>query len=133
MGLAKLKPINEPPHTPCYSLPYAAPEVLNLRKYDETSDMWSLGVILFTMLSRIPTLDSSTPDLATLIRTGDVDFNSDKMRRMISRHGRQLLAGLLTESNTRMTASMLAMHPWLSKGLNEAGSIGETRSSDIQR
>jgi len=39
-------------HTPCFSLPYAAPEVLNQMTvgvgdgYNESCDLWSLGVIM---------------------------------------------------------------------------------------
>ena len=52
-GFARLKPEMESGMlTPCFSLPYAAPEVLDtaLRTsqegYNESCDLWSLGVIL---------------------------------------------------------------------------------------
>ena len=53
-GFARLyKAGNQPLSTPCFTLPYAAPEVLkqaaaNRDKagYDESCDLWSLGVIL---------------------------------------------------------------------------------------
>ncbi|GIY83752.1 ribosomal protein S6 kinase 2 alpha [Caerostris extrusa] len=37
--------------TPCYTLNFAAPEVLKKQGYDEACDIWSLGVILCTMLT----------------------------------------------------------------------------------
>ena len=57
-GFARLyKPGNAPLSTPCFTLPYAAPEVLkqavaNQDKagYDESCDLWSLGVILVSSL-----------------------------------------------------------------------------------
>ena len=43
-------------HTPCFSLPYAAPEVLNQMTvgvgdgYNESCDLWSLGVIMVRII-----------------------------------------------------------------------------------
>jgi serine/threonine protein kinase len=51
-GFARVKQEKEPMHTPCFTLHYAAPEVLKeafsngTDGYDENCDLWSLGVIL---------------------------------------------------------------------------------------
>ena len=53
-GFARMKPANCGLTTPCFTLHYAAPEVLqqalkttaNGNEYDESCDLWSLGVIL---------------------------------------------------------------------------------------
>ena len=49
-GFARLRKDNEGLTTPCFTLPYAAPEVLRTinsqTEYDESCDMWSLGVIM---------------------------------------------------------------------------------------
>jgi len=51
-GFARLKQENKPMLTPCFTLHYAAPEVLKQATgkssggYNETCDLWSLGVIL---------------------------------------------------------------------------------------
>ncbi len=53
-GFARLKPEQEGLTTPCFTLHYAAPEVLKrvVAKegvYDESCDLWSLGVILVSL------------------------------------------------------------------------------------
>ena len=49
-GFARLKPENQPLQTPCFTAAYAAPEVIsqtvNRSGYDESCDLWSLGVIV---------------------------------------------------------------------------------------
>ena len=51
-GFAKqLRDTNGLLMTPCYTAHYAAPEVLKRQGYDAACDTWSLGVLLFIMLS----------------------------------------------------------------------------------
>ena len=55
-GFARFKG-NQPLQTPCFTLSYAAPEILKhatqqdmINGYDEACDIWSLGVILVSSL-----------------------------------------------------------------------------------
>lgn len=82
-GFARLKKEKEVLHTPCFTLHYAAPEVLNgdPQGYDENCDFWSLGVILYTMLcGKAPFHASSREDTAaavmTRIKGGEFSFSS---------------------------------------------------------
>lgn len=49
-GFARLKPENQPLQTPCFTAAFAAPEVISQTTmrtgYDESCDLWSLGVIM---------------------------------------------------------------------------------------
>lgn len=50
-GFATVNPENQTLMTPCFTLPYSAPEVLRQMTnretgYDESCDLWSMGVIM---------------------------------------------------------------------------------------
>ncbi|XP_015424465.1 PREDICTED: ribosomal protein S6 kinase alpha-4 [Myotis davidii] len=55
-GFARLRPQSPagPMQTPCFTLQYAAPELLAQQGYDESCDLWSLGVILTATFSPGP-------------------------------------------------------------------------------
>lgn len=112
-GFARVKRSCEPLRTPCFTLPYAAPEVMTGQGYDEGCDLWSLGAILYFMLSGNQSFDTGSPDLATRIRTGEINFD-DSAWSHLSTSAKEVMKGLLTlDPNKRLTASALANHPWL--------------------
>ena len=120
-GFARVKRGCEPLHTPCFTLPYAAPEVVARQGYDQSCDLWSLGAILYAILSKKPPFRTGSPDLATRIRAGEIDFDGESWNHLSSL-AKQVAKGLLTvDPNKRLTASDLANHPWLN----------ETNSRDV--
>ncbi|KAK6052494.1 kinase domain protein [Cooperia oncophora] len=108
--------------TPCFTLQYAAPEVLDLGdtlpEYNEQCDLWSLGVILFTMLSgQVPFHARSKTESATeimqRIRKAEFSFEGDAWRA-VSVDAKQLINGLLTvDPKKRLSMQELSRHAWL--------------------
>uniref|UniRef100_A0A672IU79 Ribosomal protein S6 kinase n=1 Tax=Salarias fasciatus TaxID=181472 RepID=A0A672IU79_SALFA len=121
-GFARLKPPdNQLLKTPCFTLQYAAPEILKYDGYDESCDLWSLGVILYTMLSgQVPfqcqeksVTHTSAEEIMKKIKQGDFSFEGEAWRN-VSQQAKDLIQELLTvDPNKRIKMSGLRYNAWL--------------------
>ncbi|KAJ8949326.1 hypothetical protein NQ314_008246 [Rhamnusium bicolor] len=119
-GLSKVTDGEDLMTTVCGTLQYIAPEILDARipEYDKQVDVWSLGVILFYMLSK--NLPFKSPDrgiLCKLIISGS--YNMDELSWSgISHLARDLIKRMLTvDPQQRITISAILNHPWLAKDI----------------
>jgi len=91
---------------------YTAPELLcpHPTYQGKPADMWSLGVILYTMLvGQYPFYEKANCNLITVIRHGNVQIPMS-----LSKSVRWLMLSLLRKNYTeRMTASHIFLTPWL--------------------
>jgi ribosomal protein S6 kinase alpha-5 len=126
-GFARLLPNSvEQLSTPCFTLHYAAPEVLEIEdelpQYNQQCDLWSLGVILFTMLSgNVPfhakNKTESASEIIARIRLADYQFGPEF--DSVSETAKDLVKGLLTvDPKKRLSLIQLANHPWLTQREN---------------
>lgn len=119
-GFARLKQEKESLHTPCFTLHYAAPEVLNGNShgYDENCDLWSLGVILYTMMcGRAPFHAGSQNDGAAAvmarIKGGEFSFSSPAWNGVSSK-AKNVVQGLLTVNpEQRLRMADLQNNQWV--------------------
>lgn len=111
---------------------YAAPEIFsNVKSYDKAVDMWSLGVIVFVLLSGEPPFyGQSIHELVTRIMQVRYDFDSP-IWSMVSTDAKDLIRKLLVkDASKRYTAKQALNHPWLrnvivdSKTLNVGTTLG---------
>ncbi|XP_050517014.1 ribosomal protein S6 kinase alpha-5-like isoform X1 [Diabrotica virgifera virgifera] len=124
-GFARLKQEQESLHTPCFTLQYAAPEVLkgDVEGYDENCDLWSLGVILYTMLcGKAPfharSRDETVSSIMTRIKDGDFNFDSANWQG-VSKEAKFVVEGLLTvDPSQRLRMIDLQNNNWIQGSQN---------------
>uniref|UniRef100_A0A7N4P1W5 non-specific serine/threonine protein kinase n=1 Tax=Sarcophilus harrisii TaxID=9305 RepID=A0A7N4P1W5_SARHA len=105
--------------TPCYTANFVAPEVLRRQGYDEGCDIWSLGILLYTMLAGYTPFangPSDTPE-EILTRIGGGKFTlSGGNWDTISETAKDLVSKMLhVDPHRRLTAKQVLQHPWVTQ------------------
>ena len=108
---------------------YIAPEV-HKEVYDEKSDMWTLGVILYTLLcGYTPFQGKDRTEILEKVIKGKYSINSHEWD-IISDEAKDLLKRLLSYNlRSRPSAKECLQHPWLS--LNQRNNFGIKRLNTI--
>lgn len=104
------------------TLAYIAPELIQSDKDSSTpafqtlSDMWSLGVIVYLLLSgRFPFQAHDQQKLINLILSCDYDFEPPEAWRTISKDCKNFIEKLLEPNlSTRLTPAEALKHKWFS-------------------
>lgn len=98
---------------------YMAPEVIDDLGYSQQCDIWSIGVIMFTLLTGRPPFVAETEEkLYELIKKGIVDF-SDPCWETCHESAKNLLLGMLkVDPAHRKTAKEILNHPWITGDQN---------------
>jgi len=107
--------------TRCGTPGYVAPEVLaqevtagQLRQYGTSCDMWSVGVIVYILLSAAPPFFGKTDaEMNRRIKLGQYKF-PDKYWANISEQAKDFICRLLAvDPNRRMSAAEALQHDWM--------------------
>ncbi|XP_042069165.1 ribosomal protein S6 kinase alpha-3 [Haplochromis burtoni] len=103
--------------TPCYTANFVAPEVLKKQGYDAACDIWSLGVLLYTMLTGFTPFANGPEDTPEeiLARIGSGKFSlSGGYWNSVSTEAKDLVSKMLhVDPHQRLTAGQVLRHPWV--------------------
>lgn len=95
---------------------FVAPEIIRKESYDQRADMWSVGVIIYLLLSgRLPFTGQNAHMLFSEVLRGKLEFPAVDWDN-ISTEAKILCKKLLDrDPETRMTAKQALASPWIQK------------------
>lgn len=113
-GLSSVEEFTDPVVGLFGSIDYVSPEALSRGRITVKSDMWSLGVILYILLSGYPPFFAqSNRQKQQMIMQADFSFY-EKTWKDISQSAKDLINSLLAvDPDKRPTAQQLLQHPWV--------------------
>ena len=124
-GFSKVWHPHERLQASCGSIQYVAPEVLR-GNYDCQCDMWSLGVVVYIMLSGSPPFDGYEEEILENIRMGNYQMKGSRWKA-ISDEAKDFIKRLLVvDPKERMTAAQALGHAWIIQK-------GHTQDADVPR
>lgn len=116
-GLSRMCASGEDMETICGTPDYLAPEVLECKPYTMAVDLWSVGVITYTLLCGFtPFFGDTHRELFQRILSLDYDFPEPEWTA-ISPEAKDFIRMLLVHESQRPTAAQAMMHPWLAQNL----------------
>lgn len=114
-GFAKVWDSSKLMQASCGSVAYVSPDVLRGVGYTSKCDLWSLGVIVFMLLSGYPPFHGSDEDMRAKILTCSVDWRHTKRWSKVSQHAMDFVKSLLVRDPMKRLDAQAAMnHRWLS-------------------
>ena len=126
-GLANILEGKDSLQTVCGSPAYMAPEVHNMENYDEKVDMWSIGVMLFLLLSG--SLPFLPPRLVEKAERQDYEF-SGKLWSGVSDAAKDLVVRLLVaDPKKRYGVEQTLSHPWITGENREDIDLNATKKA----
>lgn len=116
-GVSRMVSEDEVLFTVCGSPGYCAPEILLSKGHGKACDMWSIGVITYTVLSGYSPFGpiDNPRNLMKRMMSGTVEFH-ERYWQHISDDAKDFVRQLLQlNPNDRMTAEKALKHPWLQR------------------
>jgi len=134
-GLSKIQSDEDKLHTSCGTPGYVAPEVLLCETYNESVDMWGIGIITYILLAGYPPFyDETNPQDDTLLfdKVIHVDYDmDDECWDDVNELAKDFIRHLLVKDpKQRLTAQQAKEHPWFKSNPKDKELLISRRMSD---
>ena len=96
---------------------YIAPEMLGKDGYSEKCDLWSIGVILYIIMSGVPPfIGNSQEEILDNVQRGEWCFPESQAWLNASEEVKDLITKLMTKDPEQRISALDALtHPWITK------------------
>ena len=119
-GLSKIVSPNEKMVEGYGTLSYVAPEVLLRTPYNKEVDIWSMGVILFYMLSgKLPFRGTKEQEVAEKIVYDQLEFDEDDWETRSQKVQDLITCCLQKKAEDRIKINQFMSHPWFKKNMKQ--------------
>jgi len=106
--------------TACGSAEYVSPDVLAGEGYTSKTDMLSLGVIVWMLLSGYPPFHGHKTAMMAKIKSGNPDWSHQSRWRNVSQDAKDFVSKLLVKDPLeRYDAESALQHPWLTSSITQ--------------
>ncbi|KAJ8320614.1 hypothetical protein KUTeg_002201 [Tegillarca granosa] len=104
---------------------FLAPEIISGTPVGLSTDMWSVGVVMYVLLSGVsPFLDETQEETCSNILQVDYCFPNEYFDG-VSTEAKDMITALLIEDQRRPSAESLLEHPWIYKSLSNSHNRGK--------
>mmetsp|Transcript_28912 Transcript_28912/g.79662 ORF Transcript_28912/g.79662 Transcript_28912/m.79662 type:complete len:542 (+) Transcript_28912:109-1734(+) len=129
-GFSKIWAPNTKMALSCGTLAYVAPEVIG-KEYTSKCDLWSLGVIVFILLSGYMPFHGSESAQVRNIRAGKYAVRPEKWKSVSEQALGFVKALLVVDPEERLSAEEAMHHPWVAAREKEAFSRESCVDNDV--
>ncbi|KAL7068628.1 protein kinase domain-containing protein [Cryptosporidium serpentis] len=125
----------------CGSPGYVAPEILEDKSYSTKVDVFSIGVVLYTVLGGSPPFPGNNmKEILKKNIQGNIQFSNSSKWKSISSCVKDLIKWMMAKDpDVRCTAAQAIYHPWFekiplqSKFLKDIGNVLSTNNNKVQK
>jgi serine/threonine protein kinase len=130
-GLSKIIAPDEKSTEPFGTLSYVAPEVLKMKPYGKSVDLWSLGVISYLLLCGVlPFDDDKDSEIAKMIINSEPNYSFGKWKT-VSTDSVDFTQKLLNkDKDKRMGLEDALKHPWINKNMGFIKDVRKKTAND---
>ncbi|TNV87973.1 hypothetical protein FGO68_gene7890 [Halteria grandinella] len=115
------------------SIAYLSPEIVNKKPYEYKTDVWSMGIALYTLLTgKLPFLGENVDKTIENIKKREINFDQSSWKSISFTAKDLVLSMLQKDEDKRLSMTKVMEHRWIKKLQDEGQIKGSGLSKTVQ-